>query len=92
MNGFSFQVLFLLKRLLAHEGMNHVFLFPSTHPGIWHIAHIQYIFAGLSLHSTFKVKVTCENRGMCECAYVCVCVCLLKTKCNLMTFYNHTGG
>lgn len=77
MNDVLFQVLFLLKGLLAHEGMNHVFLLPLHPP--WSLAHSIYSVHGLSLDSPFKANVTRENRGVSECAYV-KCVFSLQMK------------
>lgn len=90
MNDCLFQALFLLKRLLAHESMNHVFLFP-LHPSLY-LAHTVYLVHGLSLGSTFKAKVTCENRGVCECVYVVGTCAVITNKSYLLTPYDHIGS
>lgn len=85
-NDFLFQVHFFLKRSLAHEDMSHDFLF-SLHPS-WSLAHSIYSVHELSLGSTFKTKVTFENRGVCECIYVGMYVFIINES-YLMTFYDH---
>lgn len=90
MNAFFFRVLFLLKGLLAHEDMNHVFLFP-LHSSRY-LTHSIYSLHGLNLGSTFKTKVTCENRVVCECACVVDMCTFITSESYLVTPCDHIGS